>query len=480
MTALARKTVLPGLSLTELAKQNETSAIRVQTADNKHYFVKPKHLNTGALADDEAPSQYRLFPLVLSGDGSPWAEANLYILSLLDRLEKPETATVLSVAEDLAAYKRFLEEQPSIDWLRFPALKLARPTYRFNGHLKTVCRSGEMAWSTAKRRMAVVIRFYRWLVEEQIFKPENPLWKEGEYLVHFKDNYGSHTSKKVTSTDLSIHVPEQDDPFDGYIDDGAKLRPLHAHEQRWLIDALISLGNTELTLIHLFALVTGARIQTILTFRVKDVFKIRSLPSQGPIRFPVGPGTGIDTKQDKRMILHIPAWFYEILQTYAISERAKKRRMRATGGDNQEQYLFLTVRGVPFYLSKQDNGGSRMSLLRHRKVGQGVRQYISDYILPMIQDLHDANFHYRFHDLRATFGMNVLDDKMKLVHEKKMAFSEALNYLQTVMGHSSLRITERYVNYRGRLKVARAVQDDWEKNLASIVRHAIENRISHE
>lgn len=154
--------------------------------------------------------------------------------------------------------------------------------------------------------------------------------------------------------------------------------------------------------------------------------------------------------------------------------------MRATGGDNQEQYLFLTVRGVPFYLSKQDNGGRRMSLLRHRKVGQGVRQYISDYILPMIQDTHDPNFHYRFHDLRATFGMNVLDDKMKLVHEKKMTFAEALNYLQTVMGHSSLRITERYVNYRGRLKMARAVQDDWEQNLANVVRHAIENRSSDE
>ena len=477
MTALARKTVLPIFTLTELTEENDPSAIRITTLDKKSYLIRPKSPTTNVKASGEIlPTQYRLFPLVLNGDGSPWAEANLYILGLLDGYENPKMATVTSIAEDLAAFKRYLESQASINWLQFPANRLLRPTYRFNGHLRTLCRSGEMAWSTARRRMAVVVRFYRWLVEEQVLVPENPLWKEGEHYVHFTDSYGSSTSKKVVTTDLSIRAPAQDDPFDGHIDDGAKLRPLPANEQQWMLDALVSLGNTELTLIHLFALVTGARIQTILTFRVGDVINSRALPSQGPIRFPVGPGTGIDTKQDKRLVLHIPVWFYEMLQTYALSDRARNRRLRAHGGDTHAQYLFLTTRAVPFYLSKHDNGGSRMSGLRHGKVGQGVRQYITDYVLPAIRHEQGAGFHYRFHDLRATFGMNVLDEKLRLVQAGEITLAEALNYLMTVMGHSSLTITQRYVNYRGRLKQARMVQDEWELNLAKIASIALESR----
>ncbi|GJI88885.1 site-specific integrase [Duganella hordei] len=477
MTALARKTVLPKFTLTVLAEKNDPLATRISTSDEIPYFTRPKYsANNAQASDGSPPPQYRLFPLILNGDGSPWAEANLYILGLLDGDENPKMATVTSIAEDLAAFKRFLENQPSINWLHFPENRLLRPTYRFNGHLRTLCRSAEIAWSTAKRRMAVVVRFYRWLVEERVFEPKNPLWKESERYVHFTDSYGSPTSKRVATTDLSIQVPSQDDPYDGFIDDGAKLRPLPANEQQWLLDALISLGNTELTLIHIFALVTGARIQTILTFRVGDIINSRPLPSQGPIRFPVGPGTGIDTKQDKRLVLHIPVWFYEMLQTYALSNRARNRRLRANGGDTHAQYLFLTTRAVPFYLSKYDNGGSRMSGLRHGKVGQGVRQYITDYILPSIREEHGAGFQYRFHDLRATFGMNVLDEKLKLVQEKRITLAEALNYLQTVMGHSSLSVTERYVNYRGRLKLARSVQDEWELNIAKIASTALGHR----
>jgi integrase len=274
--------------------------------------------------------------------------------------------------------------------------------------------------------MSVVIRFYRWLVDEQVFTPSHSPWKEGERYVQVTDRYGARSHKRVITTDLSITVPRQDDPFDGHIDDGGKLRPLSANEQEWLLDSLLSLGNTEITLIHLFALVTGARVQTILTFKVKDVLDNRKIPSSGPVRIAVGPGTGIDTKKGKRLVLHMPVWFYEALQTYAKSERAARRRQRAEGGDTDQQYLFLTKGAVPYYLNSQDDGGSRMATLRHKKRGQGVRQYIRDYLIPMIRDGHSASFHYRFHDLRATFGMNLLDKLLKLVQEGRMTLSEAL------------------------------------------------------
>jgi len=150
MNALARKTVLPIFTPTTLAKEEDDFSTVVQIKGEQKYFVKARPDVSSVLVNKQfSELQYRLYPLVLSGDGSPWPEANLYILSLLESKVNPKMATVTSIAEDLAAYKRFLEEQPSIDWLHFPESRLLRPTYRFNGHLRTMCRSGEMALQVA-------------------------------------------------------------------------------------------------------------------------------------------------------------------------------------------------------------------------------------------------------------------------------------------------------------------------------------------
>lgn len=476
MTALARKTVLPRFVVTELAEEDDSSATQIEIAPGKSYFIRPKMVPGECNRRDGKPkwvhTQFNLYPVILNGDGAPWPEANLWILSTLESKVNPTMSSFASIAEDLAAYLRFIEEY-EIDWLNFPSQKLHRPTYRFNGHLKHLIQSQEIKASTAKRRMSVVIRFYRWLMEEDMFVPAYPPWKECDRYIEFKGHYGESSSKKVTTTDVSIHVAKQEDPYDGYIDDGGKLHPLPQHEQKWLMDALITLGNTEMSLIHLFGLLTGARIQTILTFRVRDVLKNQDGNLQHFLRYPVGPGTGIDTKNDKKLVLHIPIWFYEMLHTYAFSERAKKRRLRAIGGDTEEQYLFLSIRGVPLYTAKHDQALEESKELRHKKIGQGVRQYMTDYIIPFIREKYDPRFHYRFHDTRATFGMNLVDDRLKLVEEKKTTLKEVMIFVQTRMGHASLATTERYLTYRSRLKMAHAVQDGWEAKLEKMARQAM-------
>lgn len=480
----ARKLLLPHLVVTEVVTETDVGAVKIEIPAGAHtdggaYYMRPKNVAGECECRDGKPRsvehRFNLFPVVLDCDGAPWAEANVYILSRLGDTAFPSMATFANIAEDLAAYRRFLDEA-QIDWMLFPSQKLNRPTYRYNGYLKIAVGAGEIAAATAKRRMSAVIAFYKWLRDEDALVPENPPWKESDRYVHFIDAQGFKMSKSVSTTDISIHVPRQNDPYDGTIDDGAKLRPLPKNEQEWLVTALVSLGNTEMTLIHLFGMLTGARIQTILTFRVRHALLDIDVSHQGEVRFPVGPGTAIDTKHDKQLVLHIPVWFYRMLRIYALSDRARRRRLSAFGGDNENQYLFLSTRGAPFYRSKEDartfDAGSE---LRHQKSGQSVRQFMTERVIPFIRHKYGAkSFRYQFHDTRATAGMNWTDHQLKLVEQGEITLHEAREFVKIRMGHESAAVTDRYLQYRRNLKMVRWIGMQHESHLMKLAAQAME------
>jgi hypothetical protein len=273
----------------------------------------------------------------------------------------------------------------------------------------------------------------------------------------------------VTTTDVSIKVPRQVDPYAGTIDDGGKLMPLPLEAQEWLLEALLAQGNTEMTLIHLFGLLTGARIQTILTFRVRHALVEFDDSNLAEIRFAVGRGTGIDTKNNKQMVLHIPRWFYEMLRTYARSERARQRRARAGGGDTDDQYLFLSIRGAPLYQSKAELVQfNQKNKLRHAKVGQGVRQFITERIIPYVRQHHSTTFKYSFHDTRASFGMNLTDHQLALVARGMVTLHQAREFVKIRMGHESSATTDLYLQYRSNLKLVRQVAQDYSAHLRAL------------
>jgi hypothetical protein len=89
------------------------------------YYVRPKKKLGGESEwRDGKPRwvehRFNLFLVVLDGDGVPWAEANVYLLSRIEGTVAPAMTTYASMAEDLAAYRRFLDER-GIDWTHFSA-----------------------------------------------------------------------------------------------------------------------------------------------------------------------------------------------------------------------------------------------------------------------------------------------------------------------------------------------------------------------
>ena len=480
----AKKILLPQLVLTELCSADAPGAtvVTIDQADGvtRSYFRKPKLVEAESGRIDGLPGkvmfQVNLFPVVLDTQGIPWAEANMYLMSRLEQDAMPVMTTYASLADDLAAYRQFLDEH-QICWTHFPEQKLSRPTYRFKGHLKVLVNSEVLASGTARRRIGTVIRFYRWLMDdEKVFTPLYPPWRDADRYLEFKNEHGASFTKRVRTTDVSIKSPKQIDPYDGMLDDGGKLRPMPLVEQEWLLDALISVGNTEMTLIHLFGLLTGARIQTILTFQVRHALLDQSDITGDELRFPVGPGTGVDTKNDKQQVLHIPTWFYRMLQVYAKSQRAKTRRERAIGGDCESQYLFLSIRGAPFFQSKARSAHFDASnTLRHQKTGQAVRQFITEKIIPLIRMRYEVpGFHYQFHDTRATAGMNWTDHQLLLVEQGKITLKEAREFVKTRMGHSSAAVTDRYLQYRRNLKQVRWATVEYECHLKALSGKAME------
>ncbi|WP_197034968.1 site-specific integrase [Herbaspirillum sp. RV1423] len=440
-------------------------------------YEHPKLTDTGQRVDKKPKwklFEFNLYPVVLEASGLPWPEANIYILSRLENTLSPSMSTYDGIAEDLTAYRRFCDDE-IIDWCNFPAQKLGRPTYRYSNHLRRGIETGAIAISTAKRRISSVIAFYTWLKDEGILVPAHVPWKESDKFLKLTGTYGFEFIKKVTTTDISIRIPAQHDPYDGAIDDGGKLRPLPLNEQRWILEALIKRGNTEMTLIHVLALLSGARIQTVLTFRVRHVYKlVAEQPNSDPsteIRCPVGPGTGIDTKRDKRLSLHLPLWFCRMLLTYVESERARRRRALAKRGDTEDQYLFLSKYGTPFYSCKEDNRiFDADSNLRHHTKGQSIRKFMSEVVIPYVRMKYDVKFRYRFHDLRASFGMNLTDTQLKLVAQNKKTLNQVREYVKVRMGHESAATTDLYLQFRD--NAAHVLQvidghDDYLQNLAA-------------
>ena len=171
MKDAARKILLPHFVVTDVASENDKGAITVTIPQSPlslscTYHVMPKRIAGESERRDGKPRwvahQFNLFPVILDGIGVPWADAHVYLVTRLEDAVMPAMSPYSSIGDDLAAYRRFLDET-QLDWLHFPSQKLSRPTYRYNGHLKSLVGAGEVAAATAKRRMSTVIGFYNWL-----------------------------------------------------------------------------------------------------------------------------------------------------------------------------------------------------------------------------------------------------------------------------------------------------------------------------
>jgi integrase len=403
------------------------------------------------------------FPVLLNSDGSPWNHGTLYLLSKLELTNPLSPKTLDSIAIDLVNFKNFIDIQ-ELNYTEIPKRKFNRPTYQYRAHLQDLISSGHVSSSTASRRMSSIINFYRWLAKQHDCHFEYSPWSEKDMYIRFSDHAGFTQMKKIKTTDLKVNVQRQS--CRKHIQDGGKLRPLDKAEQERILKALVSINNPEMKLAFLIALTTGARIQTVFTLKRKD-FLTDLKDKEHSFTLKVGRGTGIDTKYEKQMCIYIPNWLHKLIKTYSLSERCKRRIKKASKNFAlvNEDYLFLTQAGWPYYMRSND---PNISKFRNPPRGGAVRQFIKAQLIPELCKTGDA-FPFSFHDLRATYGINLLEEKLCSIEDGRDKLFDVLMLIRERMGHSSIASTERYLNYRKQNEFIVNAQSKFEKFINTMV-----------
>lgn len=221
------------------------------------------------------------------------------------------------------------------------------------------------------------------------------------------------------------------------------------------------------------AILTGARMQTICTLRAKtlndaifDGTNNRYLLHVG------GPGHLVDTKNSKPTTVIVPTQLYELLLHYWDSSQSVSKRLRSYYGDTLTNYLFLNSNGQPYITSKNEKIDRRDKKINPRvsidggisadvntRTGQAIWSFINITLLPRIAKTHPNFKSFTFHDLRATFGMNLLETLLRRVdllnedlkkrgQNSRYGTEWVLEQVQERMGHSDIETTMRYLNFR--------------------------------
>jgi hypothetical protein len=260
----------------------------------------------------------------------------------------------------------------------------------------------------------------------------------------------------------------------GYVRDGGEdLRPLSNTQRDELIEVLGNHCSVDERLIHLIALNTGARKQSIFTMRIKHVKQLveslklgddakalgdnsqqfeKGISSDGTLILKAGPKTGVDTKFNKPQTLRFPKKLVEQVNTYAFSVEAKGRRklFKEQYGDileNDDMYLFLSAKGNCHYMAKND---PRYRQVKSRPKGEHTG-YLKKKIFKYVSTSFPRSF--TFHWQRATFAYKLYQHLIPhVVYDKKIKLKlgqlrpgEEIRRIQQRMHHKDRETTENYL-----------------------------------
>ena len=309
-------------------------------------------------------------------------------------------------------YFRFLH-QNNLNYWKFPHSKSKKQTFRFADFLVQSIRNNDIAISTARTYLRVIVNFYKFLGRNNLieFSERNKPF-DFEMVSIKQTGMLSHTQRiiSIQTTNLMKKLPKEQK-----VHVARKLSPMQPeHFQSFLLH-LPNLTEDK-ALFFEVALTTGMRLQEILTIPESIIY---NPDNEDNILISIGPKNGIDTKFGKQRNVEFPAQLMFKLYQYLWSE---KRQKYICKGKNTDGKLFISRQGKPFSANTIEKAFSDLRKI----ISKECRQ-----------------FNYSIHDLRSTYATYTLQRLWK----EKGNLRTAASLLQELMGHNSFASTFKYVEF---------------------------------
>ena len=335
-------------------------------------------------------------------------------------------ATLVESASGLVAYMNYLEASND-DWRRIGDVKANRTTARYRGYLIGRRSAGEIAASTASARMAVVIRFYRWLSAERLLVNESQE-AEKKILVRISDRVGAQRSLIRTLDDLSIpNRARMRTALEG------GLHPVSAAQRDTLLAIAEARASKELYLMLALGFGTGMRLGSIADLKIKTIQLATTHPLSERICYlSIGPGVRaapVATKFGVTGRVVIPAHLLEKITEYMNSMRRLRREAKASSADRS--LVFLTKNGTPYSRSGADRSSVvnvEMSRLRASAAANG----------------HDFSG-FKFHCSRATFATGIAETAIRM--GGAAGAGNAVRLVRDLLLHKNEASALKYINF---------------------------------
>jgi hypothetical protein len=436
------------------------------------------------------PEYYSNFTFVLNRDGTLWYEANLFLLDLIEKdsayyeSQRVSRSTISEHANSLQKYKLFCDERDDENDLtdderevkpywRVAKRPFSRPNIKYRNQLQDQVSSGEINKRYASKLLYPITAFYNFINEKYgkdylilgkgVVMPGNIT----KVIIETGDEKGI-----LVDSNEANNIRGSNNDRLGYIKDGGNQKPLTPEQQIKVFEVINEKGQPEIIISHLFSVYTGARMDTTFTLRLRtfmnclpDDYTLNGLREWRNKNDPfevnkeykilVGARTLIDAKGlDKEYKLYVRGWIMEMVRTYAVSKRAAERRknIKFPQKDPLDEYVFITNEYNPYYVAKSDPNKGYYNNLPN---GGAIRTYHTNNIRKKI------DFEFKFHFLRATYLMNLVQMLRNLPDELKMSESTILKEAQLRAGHTSPKTTQGYLEHK----------EQEEKRLESIDMH---------
>ena len=413
-----------------------------------------------------------IMPAIIQSNGEVWEIASLYFTKYLLINGSREYTTLLSIAYDLIGFYRFIEdcqhEDENFDWLYFPPEEEDRVINRYVRHLDNLYHQKLIRSSTRSKKINHIVSFYKFCFKHKLF--DRGVIKNGlPFQIITKnvatlDALGFIQIREVVTTNVARRSSRKKVTVDG-ITDGRVLHPIENEHLKIIIQALENHPSRAFQLFSRFAIETGARSQTISTIRVhhiKEILKQKTILGN-KLELLIGNDTTIDSKFSSEVSIYIPKQLCLDLIEFTESITWKDSARLSNYDLTDNNYVFLTKRGTPYFTSKQEIyelENSDDGLDQNLALGGTLRSQLKT-LIKIIRTHHPDFPNFSLHDFRATFALNSLKECLDLGWNT----TQALLHVKKLLGHASTDVTEKYLNYYYEIDSYNNAQNTLEKRL---------------